>query len=108
MSRGLGRVARIIKELFANNPDLAFAVPDLVDHCYPGTADADNAALRSPPRRGEPRRGRADRDLKQDESDKCDAAVTTLNKDRMKNMQELSITEIENAAGPNYAAPVTY
>ena len=35
MSRGLGRVARIIKELFANNPDLAFAVPDLVDHCYP-------------------------------------------------------------------------
>jgi hypothetical protein len=35
MSRGLGRVARIIKELFANNPDLAFVVPDLVDHCYP-------------------------------------------------------------------------
>jgi hypothetical protein len=34
--------------------------------------------------------------------------VTTLNKDRMKNIQELSITEIENAAGPNYAAPVTY
>jgi len=26
----------------------------------------------------------------------------------MKNIQELSITEIENAAGPNYAAPVTY
>jgi hypothetical protein len=41
MSRGLGCVARIIKELFANNPDLAFAVPDLVDHCYPGTAEPE-------------------------------------------------------------------
>jgi len=32
MSHGPSRLARIMKELFANNPDLAFAVPDLVDH----------------------------------------------------------------------------
>lgn len=36
MSRGPGRIERAIKELFAANPDLAFGVVDLVEHCYPG------------------------------------------------------------------------
>jgi hypothetical protein len=41
MSRGPGRIERAIKELFSSNPDLAFGVIDLVEHCYPGVAEAE-------------------------------------------------------------------
>jgi hypothetical protein len=38
MSKGPGRIERAIKELFSSNPDLAFGVIDLVEHCFPGAA----------------------------------------------------------------------
>jgi hypothetical protein len=41
MSRGPGRIERAIRELFAANPDLAFKVVDLVEHCYPGVTESE-------------------------------------------------------------------
>lgn len=41
MSRGPGRIERAIRELFAANPDLAFSVVDLVEHCYPGVTEPE-------------------------------------------------------------------
>jgi hypothetical protein len=38
MSRGPGHIERAIRELFIANPDLAFGVVDLVEHCF---LDAD-------------------------------------------------------------------
>jgi hypothetical protein len=35
MSRGPGRIARAIRQLFDANPDLAFVTDELCEHCYP-------------------------------------------------------------------------
>jgi hypothetical protein len=35
MSKGPGRIERAIRELFDDNPDLAFVTDELCEHCYP-------------------------------------------------------------------------
>ena len=46
MSRGSGRIESAIRELFAANPDLAFSVVDLVEHCFPDSDPERNLEKR--------------------------------------------------------------